>query len=54
MSIAIAFWVLMLCGLIFGLYTNRTSPMPWVSNNLVTWILLALLGWQVFGPALHK
>ena len=54
MSIALLFWVIMLVGLLFGVYTNRTSPIVWVSNNLVLWVLLALIGWRVFGPMLHQ
>lgn len=54
MSIGLLFWVIMIIGFIFGLYTNRTAPVPWVSNSLVLWILLALLGWAVFGAAVHK
>lgn len=44
----------MLVGLLFGLYQNRSTPMAWAGNSLVMWILLALLGWKVFGPALHN
>ena len=54
MSIGLLFWVIMIIGLLFGLYTNRATPMIWVGNNLVLWILLALLGWAVFGPAIHR
>jgi hypothetical protein len=53
-SIGVVFWVIMIVGLLFGLYTNRTAPLPWVSNNLVLWVLLALLGWAVFGAAIHR
>ena len=54
MSIGLLFWIIMIIGLLFGLYTNRSTPLAWASNNLVLWILLALLGWRVFGPALHN
>ena len=54
MSIGIAFWVIMILGLIFGLYTNRATPMAWVGSSLIIWVLLALLGWRVFGPAIHN
>ena len=54
MSIGLLFWVIMLIGLIFGLYTNRANTFVWASNSLVLWILLALLGWAVFGPAIHR
>jgi hypothetical protein len=53
-SIGLLFWVIMIIGLLFGIYTNRAAPLPWVSNSLVLWILLALLGWAVFGAAVHK
>ena len=54
MSIGLLFWVIMIVGLLFGLYQNRATPIVWVGNSLVIWILLALLGWQVFGPAIHR
>jgi len=53
MSIGLLFWVIMIIGLLFGLYTNRANPLAWAGSNLVLWILLALLGWKVFGPAIH-
>ena len=54
MSIGLLFWVIMVVGLLFGFYTNRATAGSWAMNNLVLWVLLALLGWQVFGPALHR
>ena len=54
MSIGLLFWIIMVVGLLFGLYTNRTSPLIWASNSLVLWILLALIGWKIFGPILHQ
>jgi len=53
MYIGLVFWIIMIIGLLFGLYNNRTNPLGWATNNLVVWVLLALLGWKVFGPALH-
>jgi len=53
MNIGMIFWVIMIVGFVFGLYTNRTTPGAWLGNNFVTFILLALLGWKVFGPAIH-
>jgi len=44
----------MIIGFLFGLYSGRATPMVWVSNSLVLWILLALLGWAVFGAAVHR
>lgn len=55
MSIGLLFWVLMILALVFG-------PWPyWGSNayrpaigNILLFVVIALLGWQVFGPALHR
>ena len=54
MSIALIFWIIMLIWLIFGLYQQRATPLVWVNNSLLLWVLLALLGWAVFGAAVHK
>jgi hypothetical protein len=55
MSIALLFWVIMVIWLLFGLYVNWpvTAHGPGVGGHLIIWVLLALLGWKVFGPALH-
>jgi len=54
MSIALLFWIIMIIGLLSGGYINRATVGPWAMNNLVYWILFALLGWAVFGAAIHK
>ena len=57
MSKGTAFWILMLLWLIFGLinYWPGTAvgliAFAPLGGALVLWILLALLGWQVFGSA---
>lgn len=50
MTIALAFWILMLLSLVYGLgwgwpWNNR----PLFGTNLILWLLLFLLGWGVFG-----
>ena len=50
------FWVLMLLWLVFGLF-GYFGPGDYVryamaGSNLLTFILFALLGWNVFGPAI--
>lgn len=56
MPLPILFWVLMLLWLIFGFWVYRVpgSPYPWERGgaHFLTWILLALLGWKVFGSAI--
>jgi len=54
MSTGLFFWVIMLIALFFGGYNSRANLRAWAMGDLVVWILLALLGWQVFGPALHR
>ncbi len=58
MPIGILFWVIMLFWLLFGLYWNRGDLRGGnygvVGGNLMLFILLALLGWQIFGPPLQR
>ena len=59
MGIGVAFWVLMLLWLVFGFmwnwpgntYAGAYGP---IGNTLLLFVLLALLGWHDFGPALHN
>jgi hypothetical protein len=44
----------MVIALLFGGYTNRATIGTWALNNLALWVLLALLGWKVFGPIVHN
>lgn len=57
MSIEVLFWVLMLLWLVFGLWREYEAgkPYPYIRGvgNLLVFVLLALLGWKVFGPAIH-
>jgi hypothetical protein len=58
MSIGVLFWVLMILWLLFGFFYNtspsRFGPYGWAGNSLLLFILMALLGWEIFGPALHR
>ena len=55
MSISLLFWVIMICWLVFGLVTGP-KPFNFVGfgANLLLFILLALLGWGIFGAAIHR
>lgn len=51
MPLSIAYWVVMLIWLVLGLYQ---SGIVWLTGpNILLFILLLLLGWQVFGAALR-
>jgi hypothetical protein len=52
MTRGLIFWILMLIWFVFALavfggFAGHYGP---VGNNLLTFILFLLLGWQVYGP----
>lgn len=58
MSIGLAFWIIMLIWAVFGVVFNF-NPGAFGSygvygHPLLMFVLFGLLGWQVFGSALHK
>ena len=57
MAIGMAFWVLMLIWLVFGVAASWPgAPLGQyhgIVGNLLIFVLFALLGWHVFGAALH-
>lgn len=55
MSIGLAFWILMLIWLVFGLawHWGALGPYGPIGGTLLLFILLLLLGWKTFGPPLH-
>jgi hypothetical protein len=55
MSIGLMFWVIMVVWLVFGVVSSG-KPFTWqnIGGSLILFILLALLGWAVFGAAIHK
>lgn len=54
MPIGILFWVLMILWLLFGAWVYYPSGWQVVGWSALLWVLLALLGWQQFGPPLRK
>jgi hypothetical protein len=57
MTLGLAFWILMLIWLVFGVFVRvgyvGGPYAPW--GDMVLWfILFVLLGWEVFGAPLHK
>ena len=57
MTIGLLFWVIMLIELLFGLFFywphGGATYYP-LGGHMILWVLFALLGWQVFGPAIKK
>jgi len=57
MTLGLCFWILMLIWLVFGIawhfgYVAGTYAAG--GNSLLLFILFLLLGWQTFGPPLHR
>jgi hypothetical protein len=57
MTLGLCYWILMLIWLVFGLLAHFgvvTGAYTVGVNALLLFILFLLLGWQVFGPPLHR
>lgn len=54
MNLALLFWVLYIIALVFGLYSNRASIPVWAGGSLLYFVLIGILGWAVFGAAIHR
>lgn len=52
MTRGLIFWVLMLVWLVFGLATYGGFIHLAAIGTLLQFVLFALLGWQVYGPAI--
>ena len=52
MTLAIAFWVLMLVWLAFGLWASWPNLRA-SGGNLLLFLLLLILGWSQFGAPIH-
>lgn len=55
MTLALAFWVIALIVLVFGLWTWRGSPEPWhpIAWGWVLFVMILILGWAKFGAPIH-
>jgi hypothetical protein len=54
MTMALAYWILMLLWIVLGMWHAYPTWNPiLVGGNLLLFILLVLLGWHVFGAPIH-
>lgn len=55
MDKGLIFWVIMLFWLLcnIGLFSPTWKDRAYIGGNIVLFILLVLLGWVVFGPAVR-
>lgn len=57
MTLGLCYWILMLIWFVFGLalhFGYVGPPYGAFGNSLLLFVLFGLLGWQVFGPPLHR
>lgn len=57
MTLGLCYWILMLIWFVFGLLVHFNvvgGPYGLVGNSVLLFVLFLLLGWQVFGPPLHR
>jgi hypothetical protein len=55
MTIGFLFWLLMVLWLVFGILVPQWGiwSMTVLPGNLLLWIIIALLGWKVFGSMIR-
>jgi hypothetical protein len=55
MSVGLAFWILMLIWLVFGVLSHLglVGTYGLVGGTVLIFVLFLLVGWKVFGPPLH-
>jgi hypothetical protein len=57
MTISLLFWVIYLLCVVFSVVTNlpvsQANSKPLI-GSVIVFVLIGLLGWQVFGAAVHK
>lgn len=56
MTLGLCYWILMLIWFVFGLILHFGYAPGWglAVNTMLLFVLFLLLGWQVFGPPLHR
>ena len=57
MSLQLLFWMVYILALVFGGWLNYAPNTPWLKpfgSYFAIWLLVGILGWKVFGPAIHS
>jgi O-antigen ligase len=58
MTLGLAYWILMLVWLVFGTALHfgliAGGLVAVIGSPILIFVLLLLLGWQVFGPPMHR
>lgn len=58
MTLSVLFWILMIIWLVFGAWVEYVPGQPYpfrrFGGSFLIWVLLAILGWAVFGTPVHR
>lgn len=58
MPLSLFFWVIYIIAILFGVWSNYEANQPlWYRRAgayLVLWLLVGVLGWEVFGAAIRR
>lgn len=58
MPIGLLFWVIYIIAILFGFWSNYEANQPlWYRRAgayLALWLLVGILGWEVFGAAIRR
>lgn len=54
MNLSLCYWILMLFALVWGLYSGWPLGARGLASPVLLFLLLLIIGWQVFGAPLHK
>jgi hypothetical protein len=58
MPLSILFWVVYIIAILFGMYANYEAGQPlWYRRAgayFTIWVLLGILGWEVFGAVVKR
>lgn len=57
MPLGILFWVVYVVAIVFGVWSNYEAGQPWFKRAgayMVLWLLVGVLGWEVFGPVVRR
>ena len=58
MQLGLFFWIVYVIAILFGVWSNYEAGQPlWVKRAGaygVLWILVGVIGWEVFGPVVRR
>lgn len=58
MPLGILFWVIYVIAVLFGFWANYNPGQPFAirpfGSYFVIWLLVGVLGWEVFGPVVRR